>query len=34
MVIRIHDYDGPEVLKLEDIPKPVVALDEVLIRGG
>ena len=30
--VRIHDYGGPEVLKLEDIPRPQIAPDEVLIR--
>lgn len=30
--VRIHEYGGPEVLKLEDVPKPVPAADEVLIK--
>jgi NADPH:quinone reductase-like Zn-dependent oxidoreductase len=30
--IRIHEFGGPEVLKLEDAPKPTPGKDEVLIR--
>jgi len=30
--IRIHEFGGPEVLKLEDAPMPVHATDEVLIK--
>lgn len=30
--IVIHEFGGPEVLKLEDVPKPVPADDEVLIK--
>ncbi len=30
--IRIHEFGGPEVLKLEDIPRPKPAADEVLIK--
>lgn len=30
--IRIHSYGGPEVLKLEEVPLPVPANDEVLIK--
>ncbi|HEY0244495.1 MAG TPA: NADP-dependent oxidoreductase, partial [Mucilaginibacter sp.] len=30
--IRIHEFGGPEVLKLEDIPVPIPAADEVLIK--
>lgn len=26
--IRIHEFGGPEVLKLEDIDRPVPAVDE------
>jgi NADPH:quinone reductase-like Zn-dependent oxidoreductase len=30
--VRIHEYGGPEVLRLEDIPRPSPAVGEVLIR--
>jgi NADPH:quinone reductase-like Zn-dependent oxidoreductase len=30
--IRIHEFGGPQVLKLEEAPRPVPAADEVLIR--
>ncbi|MEO6638511.1 MAG: NADP-dependent oxidoreductase [Ginsengibacter sp.] len=30
--IRIHQFGGPEVLKYEDVPQPVPAADEVLIK--
>ena len=30
--IRVHSYGGPEVLKLDEVPVPVPAADEVLIR--
>jgi NADPH:quinone reductase-like Zn-dependent oxidoreductase len=30
--VRIHEYGGPEVLRLEDIPRPSPAAGEVLIR--
>ncbi|MEO6697322.1 MAG: NADP-dependent oxidoreductase [Gammaproteobacteria bacterium] len=30
--IRIYEYGGPEVLRLEDAPRPVPAAGEVLIR--
>ncbi len=30
--IRIHEFGGPEVLKTEDIDKPLPAADEVLIQ--
>ena len=29
---RIYQFGGPEVLKLEDIPVPVPAPDEILLR--
>ena len=30
--IQIHQYGGPDVLKLEEIPRPEAAADELLIR--
>jgi NADPH:quinone reductase-like Zn-dependent oxidoreductase len=30
--IRFHEFGGPEVLKYEDIPEPVLRKDQVLIR--
>src|SRR6266487_5818455 len=30
--IQAHDYGGPEVLKLEETPRPQPATDQVLIR--
>ena len=30
--IRIHEFGGPQVLKYEDIPDPVLRRDHVLIR--
>jgi NADPH:quinone reductase-like Zn-dependent oxidoreductase len=30
--IRFHDYGGPEVMKLEQIPLPVPQADEILVR--
>ncbi|HEY5370527.1 MAG TPA: NADP-dependent oxidoreductase [Hanamia sp.] len=30
--IRIHEFGGPEVLKYEEAPRPVIAADEVLIK--
>ena len=30
--VRIHEYGGPEVLRYEDAPRPVVKPDELLIR--
>jgi NADPH:quinone reductase len=30
--IRVHEFGGPEVLKLEDLPTPAPAADEVLIN--
>lgn len=30
--VRVHEYGGPEVLRYEDAPRPVVKPDEVLIR--
>jgi NADPH:quinone reductase-like Zn-dependent oxidoreductase len=30
--IRIHAYGGPEVLKYEDVPRPVPNDDDVLIK--
>lgn len=30
--VRIHTFGGPEVLQLEDIPTPVPAADEILVK--
>lgn len=30
--IRIHAFGGPEVLQLEDVARPVLAADEILIK--
>jgi NADPH:quinone reductase-like Zn-dependent oxidoreductase len=30
--VRIHEFGGPEVLRYEDIPDPVVRKDQVLVR--
>ncbi len=30
--IRIHRFGGPDVLQLEDVPRPVPAADEILIK--
>src|SRR5688572_3319227 len=30
--IRVHEFGGPEVLKLEEVPAPAPAADEVLIN--
>jgi len=30
--VRIHRYGGPEVLTLENIPRPQPASDELLVR--
>ena len=30
--IRIHEFGGPEVLKLEEVPRPIPAAGEVLIK--
>src|SRR5664279_4115471 len=30
--VRIHEFGGPEVLKYEEIPDPVVRKDQVLVR--
>ena len=30
--IRIHEFGGPEVLKYEDVPDPVLRKDQVLVR--
>ena len=30
--IRVHEFGGPEVLKLEDVPKPPVGAGQVLVR--
>jgi NADPH:quinone reductase-like Zn-dependent oxidoreductase len=30
--IVVREYGGPEVLKLEDVPKPVPAAGEVLVK--
>ena len=30
--IRYHEYGGPEVMKLEELPRPVPKADEILVR--
>ena len=30
--VRINEYGGPEVLKLEEVPQPVPAADEILVK--
>ena len=30
--IRFHDYGGPEVMKLEEVPRPVPKANEILVR--
>ena len=30
--VRIHEFGGPEVLKFEDVPQPVLRKDHVLVR--
>jgi NADPH:quinone reductase-like Zn-dependent oxidoreductase len=30
--IRFHEFGGPEVLKFEDVPEPVLRKDQVLVR--
>ena len=30
--VRIHEYGGPEVLQLEEVPQPVPAADEILVK--
>jgi NADPH:quinone reductase-like Zn-dependent oxidoreductase len=30
--IRFHEYGGPEVMKLEELPRPVPKADEILVR--
>ena len=30
--VRIHEFGGPEVLKYEDAPDPVLRKDQVLVR--
>ena len=30
--IRVHEFGGPEVLHLEEIPKPSLAAGQVLVR--
>ena len=31
-VVRFHEYGGPDVLKVEDVPEPVPGPGEVRIR--
>ena len=30
--IRFHEHGGPEVLRYEDVPDPILRKDQVLIR--
>lgn len=30
--VRIHEFGGPEVLKIEDVDRPVPAADEILVK--
>src|SRR5579885_405903 len=30
--IRVHEYGGPEVMKLEELPKPSAAAGQVLVK--
>ena len=30
--VRIHEFGGPEVLRYEDVPDPVLRKDQVLVR--
>ena len=30
--IRIHEFGGAEVLKMEDIERPVATADEILVK--
>lgn len=30
--IRIHEFGGPEVMQLEEVPKPLPAADEILLK--
>src|ERR1035438_301378 len=30
--VRIHEFGGPEVLKYEEIPDPILRKDQVLVR--
>jgi NADPH:quinone reductase len=30
--IRVHEFGGPDVLKLEDVPTPKPSTGEVLVR--
>src|SRR5581483_11069161 len=30
--VRIHEFGGPEVLKYEDVPNPVLRKDHVMVR--
>ncbi|MCM2292542.1 NADP-dependent oxidoreductase [Allorhizobium sp. BGMRC 0089] len=30
--VRLHEFGGPEVLRYEDVPRPVPGADEVLVR--
>src|SRR5580698_7187672 len=30
--IRIHEFGGPEVMKLEEVERPVPAADEILVK--
>ena len=30
--IRVHEFGGPEVLKLEEVPTPKLSAGQVLVR--
>jgi len=30
--IRIHEFGGPEIMKIEEVERPVPATDEILVK--